>query len=118
MTTYIEKDINRLSKDQLLTVSDLIDFKSELLTELGKLLQRARLEVLEPKAWLKSKEVRELLKISAGKLLTMRVNGTLPYTRIGGVIYYEYKDIEQMLSRLKFSKPAHLPELRNKQNEH
>jgi hypothetical protein len=116
MTAFNERDNSRLSKDQLLTVSDLIDFKAELLTEISKLLQYARLEVSHPKAWLKSKEVRELLKVSSGKLLTMRVNGVLPYTRIGGVIYYEYKDIEQMLEKSKFNKASHIPELRDKLN--
>jgi hypothetical protein len=46
----------------------------------------------------------------------MRVNGTLPYTRVGGVIYYEYKDIEHMLEKLKFNKASHIPELRDKLN--
>lgn len=116
MTTYIEKDSHRLSKDQLLTVGDLISFKSELLAEISKLLQQSPLKVSQPKVWLKSKEVRELLKISGGKLLTMRVNGTLPYTRIGGVIYYEYKDIEQMLENWKHNKQSQFPELRDKLN--
>lgn len=116
MATFSEKDNYRLSKDQLLTVGDLVEFKSELLTEINKLLRCAQIEVSHPKAWLKSREVRELLKVSGGKLLTMRVNGTLPYTRIGGVIYYEYKDIEQMLEKSKFNKASHVPELRNKLN--
>jgi hypothetical protein len=116
MTTNIEQDSLRLSKDQLLAVSDLINFKSELLADISKLLQQSSLQASQPKAWLKSKEVRELLKVSGGKLLTMRANGTLPYTRIGGVIYYEYKDIEQMLEKSKFNKASQIPELRDKLN--
>jgi hypothetical protein len=116
MTAHIENYNHRLSKDQLITVGDLVEFKSELLTEISKLLQRAQLGMSQPKAWLKSREVRELLKVSGGKLLTMRVNGTLPYTRVGGVIYYEYKDIEHMLEKLKFNKASHIPELRDKLN--
>jgi hypothetical protein len=54
------------------------------------------------KKWLKSDEVRKLLDISAGKLLTLRINGTLPYTKIGGVIYYDQDDINQMFSSRKF----------------
>lgn len=114
MTAFNDTPEYRLSKDQLLTINDLITFKSELLTEISKLFQQSVIKGSQSKAWLKSKEVRELLKVSGGKLLTMRVNGTLPYTRIGGVIYYEYKDIEQMLEKFKFSRESHFPELRDK----
>ena len=116
MGEFSKKEARGLSKNEILTVGDLIDFKAELLIEIGKLIQRSSLKNPQSKAWLKSKEVREVLRVSGGKLLTMRVNGTLPYTRIGGVIYYEYKDIEQMLEKLKSNKASHVPELRDKLN--
>ncbi|WP_316931078.1 hypothetical protein [Chryseobacterium oranimense] len=28
----------------------------------------------------------------------LRINGTLSYTRVGGTLYYNYKDIEKMLN--------------------
>ena len=49
------------------------------------------------KKWLKSFEVRKLLNISPNTLTNLRINGTLPYTKIGGVIYYNYDDIQSML---------------------
>ena len=42
-------------------------------------------------------EVRELLGISPGTLQNLRVNGTLPYTKVGGVVYYQSDDILKML---------------------
>ncbi len=61
---------------------------------------------LQPgKKWLKTHEVRKMLNISSGKLLTLRINGTLPYTKIGGVIYYDQEDIQQMFSSRKFQHP-------------
>uniref|UniRef100_UPI004047A37D helix-turn-helix domain-containing protein n=1 Tax=Roseivirga sp. TaxID=1964215 RepID=UPI004047A37D len=54
------------------------------------------------KKWLKSYEVRKLLDISPGTLQNLRVNGTLPFTKIGGVIYYDYTDIQSMLQSNKF----------------
>ena len=54
------------------------------------------------KKWLKSYEVRKLLGISPGTLQNLRVNGTLPFTKIGGVIYYDYTDIQSMLQSNKF----------------
>ena len=53
----------------------------------------------KPKQWLKSPEVRRLLKISPGTLQNLRVNGTLRFTRIGGIIYYSYEDIELLLEQ-------------------
>lgn len=47
--------------------------------------------------WLKSSEVRKLLKISPGTLQNLRINGTLHYTRVGGIIYYKYDDIKKLL---------------------
>ena len=70
------------------------EFKAELLDEIKKLFDIKR---SEKKSWLRSTEVKELLKISSATLQKLRVNGTLSYTRIGGTLYYNYKDIEQLL---------------------
>lgn len=52
----------------------------------------------EQKLWLRSGEVKELLKISTGTLQNLRIKRTISYTRIGGTLYYNYKDIEKLLS--------------------
>jgi len=49
------------------------------------------------KKWLKAHEVRRLLKISPGTLQTLKANGTIPYTKIGGVHFFDYEDIQQVL---------------------
>lgn len=49
------------------------------------------------KKWLKSTEVMEMLKISPGTLQNLRVNGTIPYTKIGGLIYYDAAEIERVM---------------------
>ena len=51
----------------------------------------------EPKEWLKSYEVRKLLGISEGTLQNLRLNGTLPYTQIGGLMYYRYEEIRKLM---------------------
>lgn len=76
---------NRRPFGELLTLTDLKDFKAELLLEVKKLLKENNGEPV--KKWLKSHEVRKLLGISPGTLQNLRVNGTLPFTKIGGVIY-------------------------------
>lgn len=80
---------------KLLTLSDLVEFKQQLIADIAKLL-RGQITTPEKK-WMKSVEVRKLLNISRGTLQNLRVNGTLPYTRVGGVIYYDYEDIQNMI---------------------
>jgi hypothetical protein len=37
------------------------------------------------------------VKVSAGTLQTLRINGTLQYTKIGGIIYYDFDHIQKTL---------------------
>lgn len=83
---------------EIITTDDLHTFKIELLDEFKKLLETAGSK--QPKKWLRSSEVRKLLGISPGTLQNLRVN-TIPYTKIGGIIYYSYDDIKQLLETNK-----------------
>jgi hypothetical protein len=55
----------------------------------------------QQKQWLKSIEVRKLLNISSGTLQNLRVNGTVTYTKIGGILYYSNADLEKLLESNK-----------------
>jgi len=81
---------------QILTTEDLQTFKSELFTELKSLLKTDSTPV---KKWLKSDEVKKILKVSPGTLQTLRINGTLQYTKIGGIIYYDYEHIQKTMEQ-------------------
>lgn len=83
----------------IVTTEDLMEFKVELLQDIKELLQDQSGH--SGKKWLKSNEVKELLGISPGTLQNLRVNGTLPYTRIGGVLYYDHSEIMEVLERNK-----------------
>ena len=76
----------------ILTNEDLQNFKAELFTELKTLFKNAG---PAPKKWLKSDEVKKLLKVSPGTLQTLRINGTLQYTKLGGIIYYDFDHIQK-----------------------
>ncbi|HWB26320.1 MAG TPA: helix-turn-helix domain-containing protein [Chitinophagaceae bacterium] len=89
----------KLYREQLITAGDLYDFKNDLLIEFKKLLKEASGH--PGKKWLKSFEVRKLLNLSHNTLANLRINGTLPFTKIGGVIYYDYDDIQAMLTNKK-----------------
>lgn len=86
---------NRMYREQIITTDDLKEFKSELLHEISQLFKNLTNE--PSKKWLKSQEVRKLLGISPGTLQNLRINGTLPYTKVGGVIFYDFGDIRKML---------------------
>ncbi|CAN1533966.1 Helix-turn-helix domain, group 17 [Flavobacteriaceae bacterium] len=81
----------------LITKDDLERFKKELLEEIRRCQLYPRKPTQEMRVWLKSFEVRKLLGISAGTLQNLRINGTLPYNKIGGLMYYRYDDIQKLL---------------------
>lgn len=83
----------------IITTEDLKEFKKELLSDIQELLIKQQNGVT--KKWLKSTEVMKMLKISPGTLQSFRVNGTLPFTKIGGIIYYEASDIQEVLTSNK-----------------
>ena len=78
----------------IVTTEDLIVFKEELLDEIKNIFaQRSH----APKRYLRSAEVRKLLSISPGTLQNLRINGTLPFSKVGGIVYYPYEGIMQVL---------------------
>lgn len=80
---------------EVITREDLNEFRSLLINDLKEIIQSKPQQV---KQWLKSNEVRKLLNISPGTLQNLRINGTLSFTKIGGIIYYNYSDIEKVLN--------------------
>lgn len=84
---------------QIVTTDDLRELKIELLEDFKKLLREHGGQ--PSKKWLKSPEVRKLLGISHGTLQNLRVNGTIPYTKIGGILYYDHEDIQKILLEKK-----------------
>nr|WP_315211410.1 helix-turn-helix domain-containing protein [uncultured Flavobacterium sp.] len=80
---------------ETLTKADLHEFRKSLLEDIRGILKDTN---EQSKKCLKSTEVRKLLKISRGTLQTLRINGTLSYTKIGGIIYYDHTVIEKLLN--------------------
>ena len=92
---FPETDNIELLQHQIVTKRDLLNFGNLLLSE----IKNTNNTDTSPKPWLKSAEVREILKISPGTLQNLRINGTLKYKRIGGINYYNYEDIVKMLEK-------------------
>lgn len=88
---------------QILTTDDLREFKLELLKEFKNMLQQVNINPVDPnqKKFLKSSEVAALLDISLNTLYQLRINRQLPFTKIGGTIFFESSDIEAMMAKNK-----------------
>lgn len=80
---------------EIITREDLNEFRSLLLSDLKEIVNAKE---KQQKQWLKSSEVRKLLNISPGTLQNLRINGTLTYTKIGGIMYYDNSDIDKLLN--------------------
>jgi hypothetical protein len=79
----------------LVTIGDLQVFKEELLSSIKAIIQH---QPQLSKRWLKSYEVKKLFGISTGTLQNLRSNGSLPFTRMGGLIYYDADEINKILT--------------------
>lgn len=86
---------------EILTKNDLNQFKTELLEELKVMISKTKPAANQQKEWLKSYEVRKLLNISPGTLQTMRVNGIITFSKVGGIFYHSYADICKVLEGKK-----------------
>src|SRR3546814_11787078 len=84
-----------MTPDEIITKADLEKFKDELFAELRKANVRPNSK-MQIRAWLKSYEIRRLLEISPGTLQNLRITGTLPYTKIGGLLYYRRSDARRV----------------------
>ncbi|MDT3403755.1 helix-turn-helix domain-containing protein [Mucilaginibacter terrae] len=80
---------------EIITKEDLHEFRELLLVDIRGLLGGKGPQ--ENTKWLKSYQVKNMLRISPGTLQNLRVNGTLRYTKIGGIIYYKQEDIQAVL---------------------
>ncbi|HSF71424.1 MAG TPA: helix-turn-helix domain-containing protein [Methylotenera sp.] len=51
--------------------------------------------------WLDSQQVLQLLNIKKATLKKWRSSGKIPFSKIGGKVYYNLKQIEEVLSKNK-----------------
>lgn len=79
----------------VITKADLEKFKEELFEKLELLIRNHFHH--NNKRWMKSAEVMQLMKISPGTLQSLRVKGEIPYTKLGGSIYYDALKITEIL---------------------
>jgi|TARA_B110000093_G_scaffold69529_1_gene75421 hypothetical protein len=83
-----------MDKNNLVTVQDLHNMKDEIISE----LETMTCKTTTHKEWLRSAEVMEMLSVSTGTLQNFRINDDIPFTKIGGTLYYERKAILKILN--------------------
>lgn len=81
---------------EVITKDDLQSFRTQLLNDIRQLLIPQDAKLIKP--WLKNSEVRKLLGISSNTIQRLRIAGKLRSTKVGGVHYYRYEDIEKLLN--------------------
>lgn len=80
---------------EIVTKADLCTFRIQLINDIRQLLQSCG--VRPERQWLKNSDVKELLKISSNTIQRLRISGKLKSSKIGGVHYYRYEDVESLL---------------------
>ena len=86
--------------EKIMTVSDFLEFEKKLIGKIEVLINRSNDGF--KKRWLKSKDVRKVLgNISPGKLQEMRVKGDVSFSKIGGMLLYDYDEIVKVLENNK-----------------
>ncbi len=80
---------------EIITKEDLEHFRQKLLQDIKELVKPVPVE--SPKPWLKSYEVRKILCISNGTLQNLRIQRKIRYSKVGGLLFYKYEDIQKLL---------------------
>lgn len=88
---------------EIITPEDLERFGNKLTETLRSIIEENKSEPVkqEETTWIKSHHVQRMLGISPGTLQTLRINGTIPYTKVGGVIFYDKREITEVLESNK-----------------
>ena len=86
-----------MNKNNLVTVQDLQELKAEIISEIKLIIGNSTTK----KEWLRSSEVMEMLSISSGTLQNLRINRDIPFTKMGGTLYYERAEVVKALNKCK-----------------
>lgn len=80
---------------QLITKQDLDELKTDILHAVAAL---ANNQHQQQKKWVRSKEARTILSISASSLQTLRIRGQLRPNKVGGIYYYSIDELNALLN--------------------
>ena len=95
---YLPGDQKQPIGNQFVTLDDLQKFRIDLLMDIRKMLEGQLAK--PPKRWIKSSEVKKMLNISNGTLLSLCKTGQLPFKRVGGLMFYDASEIDLTLTNI------------------
>ena len=87
-----------MTTNEIVTKADLDAAKNEIITLLKQLINQSS---AINKRYLRSPDVQKMLSISASGLQNLRINNSIPYTKMGGTIYYDYNEIIKVMEKNK-----------------
>jgi len=89
----------------IVTQEDLLEFKEALFVKLEAIQEELILgnSKVPDVVLLKSHQVQRLLAISPGTLQNMRINGVIPFSKVGGIIFYEKHEILKLIQDNKMN---------------
>ncbi|MFC4689969.1 helix-turn-helix domain-containing protein [Dokdonia genika] len=79
----------------IITSDDLREFKMDLLEDIKYLIAQSPTSLSN--RYIKSGDVKKMLRISHATLQRFRSNGIIPFTMVGGIIFYEVSEIEKVM---------------------
>jgi len=82
-------------KINVLTVEEFIQMKLELINEIKETISKDFSK--QTASWLRTSDVRKILKISNSSVQNLRNSGILKYSKIQGTIFYKTTDVENLL---------------------
>ena len=82
-------------KINVLTVEEFIQMKLELINEIKETISKDCSN--QTASWLRTSDVRKILKISNSSVQNLRNSGILKYSKIQGTIFYKTTDVENLL---------------------
>ena len=91
----------KIYASQLVTTDDLYELQKRIVEELLSAL-KIPLQSTQKK-WLKSHEVRRMLKISPGTLQNLKNSGAIPFSKMGGIHFYDGEEIQRLLESGKMN---------------
>jgi len=89
----------------IITTDDLREFKTELIEQLKDIIGASQ-GTAGQKRFLKTSELQEALGLSPSTIHQLRYMRILPYTKVNGVIFFDWEDIVAMMQKnKKIAKP-------------
>ena len=86
---------NGKTPNHLATVGDLMELRLLIAEDFSNFLQSQNQQ--SKKRWVKSHELRRLLRMSPGTLQALKNKGVITFTKLGGVHYFDLEQVSKLL---------------------